>query len=380
MKQKISAGLFRLAAALGLGATVFLTGCGEFFTPVNNNPGGTGSTTFVYVTNASLTGGTLSAYSLTSGVLTELTGSPYTLPAIPTSVVVAPNNAFLFVGTTTGVFEYAIASDGTLTEGNNSTVLYISQDSTSTTVQSMVVDSTSSWLIVANQGSSYLDAVNFSPTTGLSSGATIQSAKISQPTAVQLAISPANTNVFVALGVNGIEGIPFTATSTTPWGSTGSVVPVLKTNGSDNAIAIDTTSTYVFVAEATTNQLRSMSIAKLSTETDYATGAGPSAVLPGLDGNYVYVADSTDNTISGYALSAGALTELTDSPFSTTKSPLALVEDSTKGYLLTVGSKGNPNLWLYNFDATILGDLDVKTTTSTGAATTSTANAIAVSH
>ena len=381
MKRWFRTAALRLAAILGLGSAVLMTGCSDsFFSAVNNNPLPTG-TSYVYVTNSTGTGGSFSAYSLASGVLTQLSGSPYTLAAVPTSIVVAPNNKFLFVGTSTGVFLYTINSDGTLTAGNSGTVIYIGQD-TSTTVQSMAVDSTSSWLIIANQGSAQLDALSIAPTTGIPSSSVSSPAKLSAATPLQVAISPGNKNVFVALGANGTEALTFSSGSGTPWGSTGTTVSVAKTNGSDNAVAVDSTSSYVFVTENATNQLRVFPITSFSksSETDYATGQAPSSVLADLSGSYVYVGNATDNTISAYSLSAGALTVLGDSPFSSVKSPLAMVEDSTKGYLLTIGSKGNPNLWVYNFDTTTAGDLDVKTTTSTASATTSAATGIAVTH
>ena len=224
MKQRIQRAALRMAALLGIGTSILLTGCSNsFFTPVNNNPIPSGST-YVYVTNnASGAGGTITAYSLSSGALTQLSGSPYAVAAVPTSVVVAPNNKFLFVGTSIGVFLYTINTDGTLTEGNSGTVVYIGQD-TSTTVQSMAVDSTSSWLIIANQGSSILDALSLDPTTGIPSSSTTSSAKLAAATPLQVAISPGNKNVFVALGANGTEALTFNSGSGTPWGDRKSVV------------------------------------------------------------------------------------------------------------------------------------------------------------
>src|SRR5580658_1385038 len=91
--------VFRLAAALTLGAMVSaigLTGCSGFFTAIGTGTGsgGTGASSFVYVTNF---GGTLAEYSLASGVLTPLSGSPITLPLAPYSLVVAPNDIFAYV-------------------------------------------------------------------------------------------------------------------------------------------------------------------------------------------------------------------------------------------------------------------------------------------
>src|ERR1700732_4103696 len=157
MRSVSRAVVLRAATWIGLGGALFLTGCSGFFTAVTTNPTGTGSTNYLYVTNVSSTGGgTLTAYSQASGVLTALSGSPYALTATPTSLVVSPNNAFLYLGTHTGVFLYTIGTDGTLTLGNSSTVIYLNQNNP--TVQSMAVDSTNTWLIIASKGSAELDA------------------------------------------------------------------------------------------------------------------------------------------------------------------------------------------------------------------------------
>jgi 6-phosphogluconolactonase (cycloisomerase 2 family) len=379
----------RLAAALALGAflsIIGLTGCSGFFKAITTSTTTTGSTTYAYVTNVGSggTGGTLAAYTLASGVLTAISGSPITLTATPTSIVVAPNNAFLYVGTNLGVFLYTIGTGGALTEGNSDTIVYLGP----TYPVSLAMDSTSSWLIVANHDSTELDALPIDPTTGVPTTPTPASVTLTNPTASQVKISPANATVTVALGAGGANVFAFTATSGTPWGKTGTLVNLLASGNSANAVAFDTTSTYLFIAEATASTtadtLRKITLTTLGTtsvaENDYPTGKGPIAILPDLSGSYVYVANQTDNTISGFSISAGVLTALTDSPFATAKSPLALAEDSTKSYVLDVGYGNNPNLWLYKFDANTAGTLDVGATASTSTSDPSLSNAIALSH
>ena len=387
MRLGNSMGSLRLAAALGVAATILLTGCGEFFTPVNNNPTGGGGTSFVYVTNA---GGTLAEYSLASGVLTALSGSPVSLTLAPTAIAVAPNNAFLFVGTATGIFMYTINSDGTLTEGNSNTVVYLNQNGY--TVSSMAVDPTSSWLIVAYQNQTELDAIPISPTTGIPSSTTAFSVNTTFGTlAPELAISKANNNVFVALGSGGTNAFGFAPSSTSkgPWGSRVSI-PLKTASTSYTAVAVDPTSTYLYITESdisgknAAGNLRLFAISDLGTElagSPYPTGIGPSAVLADLSGAYVYVANSTDGTISGFSFSATdqTLTSLGD-PFPTEKSPVALIEDSSKTYVMALGSGANPNLWLYSFDTTSLGTLDVGSTKSTASVSPSAANGIAVTY
>jgi 6-phosphogluconolactonase len=379
MKQAGKMSFRTSAMVLGMGTLALLSGCKGFFTAVNNNPSG-GSSSFVYVTNvgSAASGGTLTEYSLTSGVLATLSGSPITLPATPTSIVVAPNNAFLFVGTNLGVYLYTIGTDGTLTEGNSNTIVY--QGPTSPI--SLAVDSTSSWLIIANKGSTELDALPLSSTTGVPTTPTPASITLSATTPVQLAMAPANNNIFVAMGINGTDALSFTATNTSnPLGKPLTINP-LKVASSSNTVAVDTTSAYLFIGEnAATGSLRLIAVSDLSKDVaDYLTGNGPTSILPDATGSYVYVANSTDGTISGFSFSAGALSALSGSPFATEKLPVALVEDSSKTYLMNAGFGANPNLWMYSFDSTSLGALDVKTTTSTGSVSPSLANGIAVTH
>jgi hypothetical protein len=383
-----SSSSFRRIAALCITAGLFaagLTGCKGFFTPINLNGNGTVTSSYAYVLNTS----TLAMYGLSSSGLTSLTGSPITLPVAGTAIAVAPNNAFLFVGTDTGVFLYTLNSDGTLTEGNGNQIIYLNSG-IGTPIESMVVDQTSSWLLIAYQNSAEIDAVPIDPTSGLQTGAEAQIAKVKFSTPYpQLAISKANTQVFVAMGTGGTEEINFTATSTDPWSTTGTTIAPLGANNSDNAVAVDPTSTYLFIAEAnsvatSTGTVRMIATANLSAAKDLddePTGVGPSSVLADLSGAYVYVANETDGTVSGYTIETASNTL---SPFSATapseQSPIALVEDNSKTFILNVGNENTPNLWVYNFDATTAGLLDIKTTTSTGSTTLSPANGIAVTH
>lgn len=366
-------------------STAMLTGCSDFFQAVNNNGGGTGTSSYVYVTNA---GGTLAEYTLTSGALAAVSGSPVALPVAPTCVAVAPNNAFLYVGTSTGVFMYTIASGGALTEGNDDTVVYLNQAGLS--VASMVVDSTSSWLIMTYQNSTEIDALPISATTGLA-GATVYSANLkSAVLSPNLSITPANNNLMVALGATGTEVIGFTPTATaSPFASTATVIAPSSSSYAATAAAADSTSTYLYITEASTattpgvGKLRLFKLASLTTElsgSPYTVGVGPSAVLPDKSGAYVYVANNTDGTLSGFTIDATSqkLTALS-STIPSSKAPVALAEDSSKTYILSVGSGANPNLWLYSFDSAADGTLDVNLTTSTLSTSPSDANGLAVS-
>jgi hypothetical protein len=93
-------GRLRWAAVLAaLAALASLTGCSGFFTAITSTGTTPGSATEVYVTG---TGSTLTEFSLTSGVLAQLSGSPVSLPVPPTAVAISPNNLNAYVGTSTG--------------------------------------------------------------------------------------------------------------------------------------------------------------------------------------------------------------------------------------------------------------------------------------
>lgn len=388
MRRVTNGGVLRLTTAFSLCALVLLTGlsgCKGFFTAVNNSTGGsTGGTSYVYVSNA---GSTLSEYSLSGTTLTALSGSPIALTVAPTTIAISPNNSFLYVGTGTGVFMYTIGSNGELTEGNNNTVIYLNQSGL--IVTSMAVDATSSWLLIAYQDSTEVDAIPISPTTGLVTALTPYIFNTTFGTVdPKIAISPNNTNVFVALGSGGTEAIGFNPTPTnTPWGTSVSI-PLKTANTSDTAVAVDSTSTYLYITEADLStaqnpgNLRLLNISSLGSDLgDYLVGVKPSSVLAELSGAYVYVTNATDGTISGFSLSTtnSTLTSL-GSAFPTEKSPIGLIEDSAKAHIMAVGSGANPNLWVYSLDATSLGTLDVGSTLSTAAVNPSTATGIATTH
>ena len=357
-----------------------LTSCGnEFFTPVNNSTTASGSTTYAYVVNVSNTGsgGTLSEYSLTSGVVAAISGSPITLPATPTSVVVSPNNLFVFVGTQIRVLMYTIGTNGALTQGNNGTIIY----SGPAAVQNLAVDATSSWLIITYKNSSEIDAVAISPLTGLTETGTPVSATLVSASPVQLAISPANNNVFIAEGSGGTDAFSFTASAASPWGAAPYHIPLAANSTAANAVAVDPSSTYLFIGEATTNILREFAISNLGAAMNtFSAGASPTAILSDPTGQYVYVADYSANQLTGFSLSAGTLTALSDSPFATAKSPDAIAEDSTKSYVVVAGFGNNPDLWVYSYDTTSSGTLDVASTLSTGTTDPSYAIGLALTH
>jgi 6-phosphogluconolactonase (cycloisomerase 2 family) len=84
-------------------------------------------------------------------------------------------------------------------------------------------------------------------------------------------------------------------------------------------------------------------------------------------GRYLYVANRTDGTISGYGIGAGGvLTALSGSPYASGTLVTSLARDSSGKYLFAAAAGGSPDLTMYSFDATAAGRLDQATTATTG--------------
>ena len=108
------------------------------------------------------------------------------------------------------------------------------------------------------------------------------------------------------------------------------------------------------------------------TGTPFAAGSGTFSVILDSTGTYVYAANRTDGTISGYTIVPGgttaglSLTQLNGSPYTSGSGVQALGIDSTGKYLLAAAVGGAPDLTMYSFDIPVPGKLDPATSVATG--------------
>jgi 6-phosphogluconolactonase (cycloisomerase 2 family) len=379
-------------ARLFLAGVSLLAGCKGFWNPPSSSGGGgTGATGSVfYVLNQQAS--QLVAYSIVKGTLTPLTGSPFTLPSGPYAIAVAPNNAFLYVSTATGIYLYTIGTGGVPALANSTPI------ASDTAAYALQVDSTNSWLLEAS-GVGYLYAIPINPANGaVSTTATEQQVALSSNSAQKMAISPDNKYVFVALGNGGTAVVPFTAANADPLPAAITTIIAVKGNGTGGAavsVAIDPTSTprlfyigevAVTAGSSNTGGVRAFSYSSLSSGTPtevsgspYSSGGlAPNSILPTpystTPGAYIYVANrtvtgSTAGNICGFALTSTGTT-YTLTALTTTAStgiyPVSLAQDATGNYLLAVDSGGSPDLEAYTFDSTTAGKLDSAFTSTTG--------------
>jgi 6-phosphogluconolactonase (cycloisomerase 2 family) len=325
----------------------------------------------------------IAGFSVVSGVVTQ-SGNAFTFPSAPYSIAVAPGGGFLYVGTATGIYLFDISSSGTLTLPSSST---ISQD----VAASMQVVSTSSgsWLVEAGPNLAALLAIPINATTGSPTTTIEQSILLPGATVQQLAVSPDNKNVFVALGSFGTEVVTFSAGSATPFGTI-SNIPRVNLAGAALSVAVDPSNRLLYIGETAafsgtnaggTGGLRVFNYSTLAevTGSPFATGGlAPYAIYPtryGTNaGNYVYVVNrtvsnvSTGNIASFSVTTSGATSTLSQLNLTATAgiTPVGLTEDSTGNYLLVVNSGGSPDLLGFTFDATTAGKLDSAISSATG--------------
>lgn len=360
---------------------VFCAGCSGFWNAPSSSGSGGGSTLsggVFYVLNQQTK--QIAAYSIVSGTLTKVSGSPYTLSSAPSSIAIAPGGGFLYVGTATGIFLYTIASSGALTLANSSNV--ISQDIATT----MQVDSTGNWLVEAGPNLAELLAIHINASTGMPTSGTEQDVVLPAATVNQLCISPDNQHVFVALGSSGTEEVPFTAGNTNPFGTLSNLA-VKNAAGAAVSVAVDPSNRLVYVGETAATSgsnaggLRVIDYASLSevSGSPYATGGlGPYAIVPtrygSNAGSYVYVVNrtvsgSSKGNIVGFSVTtSGSNYSLTALNTTATAgiTPLSAAQESNGNYLLVVNQGGSPDLQAFTFDSTTAGKLDSALTSITG--------------
>ncbi len=395
---------------LALVCALMFSGCGSFFQPNSSGTGsgsgtgtgsGSGSGTgllaldSVYVANSNPSLDTVAAYSLTgAGVLNNLAGSPSVLPETPTAFAINPAGTLLWVGSQLGaIYVYVINTDGSLSLGNSQ------QPVQPVAASSLLVDPSGQWLLALSNTSSGLSSTT-NPTVSVfqidSSNGTLTPSGNALPldpgTSFQLAFAPNGIQLYAALGTGGVDGLSFSPQSGVLSKLSVYLAPTTS-GGAAQGLAIDPQGKYLFVAETALNGVAVYSIGSNGVLTA-APGSpypdspdanhpnyGAKSVLVDKTGAYVYVSNSSTNTISGYTLasSTGTLTAMAGSPFVTGTSPYSLAQDSSGAFLVAACIGGTPDLQVFGIAAATAatpGALTSVGTASTGSV--SPAGAIAV--
>jgi 6-phosphogluconolactonase len=353
-----------------------LTGCGAFF--VNSTTTSTtAGTSFAYVANA--TTDTVAGYALASGALVAVASSPYTIGISPNSIVVTPANTFLYVGGLGAIYGYSIGSAGALTALSSGAAL-----ATASAV-SLDVSPNGEWLLALDSSGVAVDEYQINTSTGAltaATGATISVTGTGSTAPRMVKFAPSGAYVFAAMGTGGDAVFTFNQ-------STGALAQAQSLAGasatSDNGLTVDANSAYLYIARSGTGSgVAAYSIGNggaLSTVagSPFAAGAGPYSVVLDLTGTYLYAANRTDGTVSGYTVASGVLTALSGSPYASGSLVTALGRDALGKYVVAAAEGGSSDLTMYSFDAITPGKLDAVSVTATGTDPTG-ALAVALTH
>ena len=370
MERRVSFGRWGV-----IGAAIMLpvfTGCTGFFPPVDNSGGGTGATgNQVYVLNQ--TTKSVSGFVMGTATLTAVNGSPVALGSQPSAEVVTPNNSFLYVAGQGSISPYLINANGSLTEPTGGAVPVV------VTATSLAVSPDGQWLIALDNSVQQLDIYQINSTTGALTTASAptyvlhQGAGTWHPSMVK--VSPDGTLIFAALGTGG--DVVFTFDTTTGTAVQSQSLANVDASTGDVGLAIDPKTAYLYIARSGNSggvsvyTIGSGGVLNSVTGSPFAAGNGTMSVVLDGTGTYVYAANRTDGTISGYTIVAGttpaalSLTPLSGSPYKSGASVQSLGIDRTGKYLLAASVGGSADLTMYSFDITTPGKLDAETSKAT---------------
>ena len=252
---------------------------------------------FAYATNSGSK--SITELSIASGGLT-VTGTLADSNG-PQASVATSNAKFFYTGNSNGsISEYKVGSTGALAKITGSPIKGL------TNPTALVFSPYYNWLYAMDPAASLVDIYTSNATTGkltffTSTGDSnnVQAAAVDPFGAFALAVETATNDVLIT--------IPFTG-----------IVGSIATGLSPVAITIDPTSQFVYVANSGDNTVSAYALSLASpymTQIGSAVAAGttPSAVVAEPYGRYLYIANSGDNTISAYSIDpfTGGLTPIT---------------------------------------------------------------------
>jgi 6-phosphogluconolactonase len=344
--------------------------------------------------------GQVNAYAVDfqSGVLTQISGSPFSTNLTnPSTVIAAPNSKTIYViggSQNANVEVMSVGSDGKLfgeatpnLPGNATTPTAAAIDSTGTFLYVAYTFEAGFTPVAPGPGGIAIFPINSDGTLGTPTNVNVGFAPVaiatSAPTCIAIPSGSSATANCVILGSSGTtnNGInqsfvyvvdaettaappsigqtvsgqasvgPPTILGFVENPSTGGLTSITGTNAlggwnagvSPSGIAIDPTGKYVYVTDEAQNEVYGYSIDNNNTgaltgltTSPYATGQFPMAITIEPRGKYVYVANFNSSTVSSYSLnlSNGSLGASAGSNFTTTTGPTCVTVEPALGLYL----------------------------------------------
>jgi 6-phosphogluconolactonase len=293
-------------------------------------------------------------------------GSPFLAGISPTSVLVHPNNKFIYVvnrGSDNISLLMPDSRTGVLTE-------VMPRTPTQVDPEVIIMNSAGSLIFALNQGSNTISVFSVNS----SSGALSEISGSPFPTAphpANLALSRGETLLYVA-NVNLASVSAYTVAAGggltqvvgSPFPVAGSGPVALATGASDHFlyVANSSSSDISIMAIDGTGALSELLASPVPTSTAGISN-GPQSVELDSTGSFMYVANAQTNNVSAFAVDSntGKLTTLTGSPFAAGTRPIATVVNSNTTTLFVLNQGGNT---ISQFGINTNGTLNVSTTTA----------------
>ena len=290
-----------------------------------------------------------------SGVLTALTGSPFTIGPTPQSVVLHPSGKFFYVSNAgqSNISLFTISSTGVPTEVTPRTA-------TGTTPLLLVMDSTGAFLYAASAFSNNIYAYSIDPKSGaltvvgapIGIGLSPLNMKLS-PNGNFLYVTSAETNSVGIVQAFSVDAGVLTPVAGSPF----------QTGPNPNGLAISTGGDFLYTADSAINSISEFSIDSTGALTELPDSpfgqasnfSNPVAVLVDPSGKYLYVSNENSSNLSGYTIgSDGGLTALSQTSFTTGSQPNFTVMDSSGKYMLVGLQSGSIQVFVLDPDTGIL--------------------------
>jgi 6-phosphogluconolactonase (cycloisomerase 2 family) len=305
-----------------------------------------------------------------SGVLTQISQSPYAAGNGAESVVVHPSNLIMYVSNavdnTISLFD--LASNGTVSEVTPRTT-------SGSTPAILAMDPGGNYLYEGDWGSNSITVYSIN-TNGCTAGKVQSSCgTLSQTSTFPIGVRPLNLKLNSAGSIlyvtGGAQPTGFILAFAVAGGALQSVVGTFSSGGaSPYGLTIDPSGKYLYVSNgAPDNSIAEFTIGTGGTLTPIAgspvgqsNGTNPLSVLVDKSDTYLYVANEGSNNVSAYTLASdGSISPLSTPTFSTGTQPSFLAMDPNGKYLLVANQSNGIEVFSLS-----TGDLDVVMTLNSG--------------
>lgn len=282
-----------------------------------------------------------------SGVMTALSGSPFTAGSGVQAIMIHPSRKFLYAANSGegDISLFTIDATGALTESPPRATAGI-------TPTLLAMDSGGNYLYVGNAGSNTI--WTFSIDASLGRLTAVGSPFLTGASPLNMALSPSGNFLYVTIAGSpgSVEVIGLVAGIPTTFG------PLAQVGNNPYGLVIDPSGAHLYVANsAPDNSISEFtinsdgSLQPLSGSPIGETFTSPVALLVDNSGKYLYVANKSSGNLGAYAIgSDGGLTVLTNSPFGTNTSPTFIASDPGGRYLFVGNQASSATIQVFSLD------------------------------